>query len=73
MFYMYILNKIKNVFLHQNYLGILKLSKQKSVANFPIFFCTVYGVWWSVEISRRSENIQALLKIGENGYGFLSR
>jgi hypothetical protein len=41
---MYVLNKIKNVFLHQNYLGTLKLSKQKSFTNFQIFFCTVYRV-----------------------------
>jgi hypothetical protein len=66
MYSMYVLNKIKDVCLHQNYLGILKFSKQKSVANFPIFFCTGYRERWSAEISRRSENIQALLKIGEN-------
>ncbi len=59
----------KNIFLHQNYLGALKLSKQKSFENFPIFFseqCTGCVVRWSAEISRQSENIQALLKIGKN-------
>jgi hypothetical protein len=35
----------KNIFLHQNYLGALKLSKQKKVLKFSnFFFCTVYRV-----------------------------
>ncbi len=48
MFYL----RSKNIFLHQNYLGTLKLSKpKKSFENFPIFFsaqCTVYRVRGSV-------------------------
>jgi hypothetical protein len=35
MYAMYFFNKIKQFFLHQNYLVRLKLSKQKSVYNFP--------------------------------------
>jgi hypothetical protein len=36
----------KNIFLHQNYLGALKLSKQKSFENFPIFILySVQGAW----------------------------
>jgi hypothetical protein len=35
---MYILNKIKKLFLHKNYLGKLKLSTQKRFENILIFF-----------------------------------
>ncbi len=34
----------KNIILHQNYLGALKISKQKSFENFPIFF-SEQGAW----------------------------
>jgi hypothetical protein len=65
---MYVLNKIKNVFLHQNYLGTLKLSKLKVLKIFRFFSvqCTGCVTQWSAEISCRSENIQTLLKISEN-------
>jgi hypothetical protein len=69
MFTTYLQNKIKNEFLHKNYLGVLKLSKQKKFCKFSIFFslqCTGCAMRQSAEISRRSENIQALLKIGKN-------
>jgi hypothetical protein len=45
---MYVLNMIKKHILHQNYLGTLKHSKQKSIENFPIFFSTVYRVHGAV-------------------------
>jgi hypothetical protein len=38
MFTTYLQNKIKNRFLQKNYLGVLKLSKQKKFWNFEIFF-----------------------------------
>ncbi len=69
MYSIYVLNKIKKHILHQNYLGTLKHSKQKSIENFPILFsvqCTGCMVRWSAEISRRLENIEALLQIVKN-------
>jgi hypothetical protein len=48
-------------------LGTLKLTKQKKFENFQLIFYSVQGAWCGspVEIYRRSENIQALLKIGK--------
>ncbi len=58
---MYDLYKIKKHIFKSKLFDTLKLSK--------LFFsvqCTGCVVRWSAEISRRTENIQALLKIGKN-------
>ncbi len=66
---MYVLYKIKKHILHQNVFGCMKTFKTKKFWKFSNFFseqCTGCVVRWSAEISRQSENIQALLKIGKN-------
>jgi hypothetical protein len=66
---MYLLNKIKKHIFTSKLVGYIKTFKTKSVENFQNFFpvqCTGCMVQWSAEFSRRSKNIQALLKIGKN-------
>jgi hypothetical protein len=70
MYSMYILYKIKKRIFTSKLFGCIKTFKtKKSFENFQFFFseqCTECVVRWSAEISRRSENIQVLLKIGKN-------
>jgi hypothetical protein len=51
---MYVLHKVKKRIFTSNYLGTLKLSKQRKFRNFPFFSvqCTGCVVRWSAEISR---------------------
>jgi hypothetical protein len=73
---MYILNKIKTRIFTSKLLGYIKTFETKPGLKISDFFslqCTGCAVRWSAEISRRSENIQALLKIGKISVGPPSR
>jgi hypothetical protein len=70
MYSMSVLYKIKKHIFTSKLCGCIKTFKTKKVLKIFQFFsseqCTGCVVRWSAEISRRSENIQALLKIGKN-------
>ncbi len=69
MYSLYVLYKIKKHIFTSKLFGCIKTFKTKKVLKIFQFFseqCTGCVVRWSAEISRRSENIQALLKIGKN-------
>jgi hypothetical protein len=69
MYSMYVLYQIKKHIFTSKLFGCIKTFKTKKVLNIFQFFsvqCTGCVVRWSAEISRRLENIQALLKIGKN-------
>jgi hypothetical protein len=71
MYCMSVLYKIKKHIFTSKLCGCIKTFKTKKALKkiFQFFFseqCTECVVRWSAEISRRSENIQALLKICKN-------